>query len=86
MKEGAYIGAIVAFFVYLMLPIYGDNGTPASVIPTANAVSDSNSFDNYVSNLPFSMIVFFALEIIGVSLGIAAQMVFKNIYSQKQNN
>lgn len=85
MKEGAYIGAIVAFFVYLLLPIYGDNGEPASIIPTANAVSDSNSFNGYVSNLPFSTIVFFALEILGVSLGIAAQMVFRNIYAQKQN-
>ena len=83
MKEGAYIGAIIAFFVYLMLPIYGDNGAPASIIPTANVVSDTNSFSGYVSNLPFSMIVFFALEILGVSLGIAAQMVLKNVYQKK---
>ena len=86
MKEGAYIGAIIAFFVYLMLPIYGDNGAPAGIIPTANAVSDTSSFNGYVSNLPFSMIVFFALEILGVSLGIAAQMVLKNVYQPKKQN
>ena len=86
MKEGAYIGAIIAFFVYLMLPIYWDNGAPASIIPTANVVSDTNSFSEYVSNLPFSIIVFFALEILGVSLGIAAQMVLKNVYQPNQQN
>lgn len=84
MKEGAYIGAIVAFLVYLMLPIYGDNGAPASVIPTANVVSDADSFDKYVSNLPFSLIVFFALEILGVSAGIAAQLVFRKSYPQQE--
>ena len=86
MKEGAYIGAIMAFFVYLMLPIYGDNGAPASIIPTANAVSSTSSFNGYVSNLPFSVIIFFALEIIGVSLGITAQMVLRNVYQSKQKN
>ncbi len=84
MKEGAYLGAIVAFFVYLMLPIYGDNGAPASILPTGNVVSDENAFNDYVSNLPLSMIIFFALEILGVSLGIAAQSVFRNAYAQKQ--
>jgi hypothetical protein len=84
MKEGAYIGAIIAFFIYLMLPIYGDGGVPASIIPTANVISDTTSFNNYVSNLPFSMIIFFALEILGVSLGIGAQMVFRNTYSQQK--
>ena len=84
MKEGAYIGAIIAFFVYLMLPIYGDNGQAASIIPTANVVSSNSSFNAYASNLPFSTIIFFALEIIGVSLGIIAQMVFKNVYQTKR--
>ena len=84
MKEGAYAGAIVAFFVYLMLPIYGDNGAPASILPTGNVVSDENAFKNYVSNLPLSMIVFFALEILGVSLGIAAQSMFRKAYSQNK--
>jgi len=84
MKEGAYIGAIAAFFVYLMLPIYGDNGAPASILPTGNVVSDEDSFSNYVANLPLSMIVFFALEILGVSLGIAAQSVLRKAYSENQ--
>ncbi|MAG91544.1 hypothetical protein CMO83_02610 [Candidatus Woesearchaeota archaeon] len=83
MKEGAYIGALIAFLVYLMLPIYGDNGAPASIIPTANVVSDQNSFKGYVSNLPFSMIVFFALEILGISIGISAQMIFRQTYVKK---
>ncbi len=77
MKEGAYIGAIVAFFVFMLLPIYGENGAPASIIPTGNVVSNTGSFNVYVSNLPFSMIIFFGLEILGVSLGITAQMVLR---------
>ncbi|MBI2655518.1 hypothetical protein HYX06_03795 [Candidatus Woesearchaeota archaeon] len=84
MKEGAYLGAIAAFFIYLMLPIYGDNGAPASILPTGNVVSDANSFNNYVSNLPLSTIIFFALEILGVSVGIAAQSVLRKAYAQKQ--
>ena len=84
MKEGAYLGAIVAFFVYLMLPIYGDNGAPASILPTGNVVSDENAFNNYVSNLPLSTIIFFALEILGVSVGIAAQSMFRNAYGHNQ--
>ena len=84
MKEGAYAGAIVAFFVYMMLPIYGDNGAPASILPTGNVVSDENAFNNYVSNLPLSTIIFFALEILGVSVGIVAQSVFRKVYSQNQ--
>ena len=84
MKEGAFIGALVAFFVYLMLPIYGDYG-PASIIPTANVVSNASSFNVYVSNLPLSMIIFFALEIIGISLGILAQVIFIHM-NQKHNN
>ena len=77
MKEGAYIGAIVALFVYFMLPIYSDNGASAKIIPTGDAVSDPSAFNGFVSNLPFSMLIFFALEVLGISLGIAAQMVFK---------
>ena len=85
MKEGAFIGAVVALLIYVMLPIYGDNGQPASVFPTANVVSDASSFNGYVSNLPFSTMVFFALEIMGVSLGIAAQMIFKKVHPEQQN-
>ena len=84
MKEGAYAGAIIALLVYFMLPIYGPNGEPASVIPTGDAVSDPAAFSGYVSNLPFSMIIFFALEILGVSVGIASQMMLKNINRQNQ--
>ena len=84
MKEGAYAGAIVAFFVYLMLPIYGDNGAPASILPTGNVVSDETAFNNYVSNLPFSTIIFLSLEILGVSVGIASQMVIRNIRKEAE--
>ena len=80
MREGAYIGALVALLVYFMLPIYGDNGTPASIIPTGNAVSGTTGFSTYVTNLPFSTIIFFALEILGVSVGIASQMILKRVY------
>ncbi len=84
MKEGAYIGALVALLVYFILPIYGPNGGPATIIPTGNAVSSTTGFSTYVSNLPFSMIIFFALEIIGISVGIASQMVLKHVYKPKQ--
>ena len=86
MKEGAYIGALVALIVYIMLPIYGDNGSPAGILPTGNVVSDTDSFNGYVTNLPFSTIIFFALEILGVSVGISAQMFFKKYYQDKQKN
>ena len=79
MKEGAYIGALAALIVYFMLPIYGDNGTPATIIPTGNAISSTTGFSTYVSNLPFSMLIFFALEILGISVGIASQMVLKRL-------
>ena len=80
MKEGAYIGALIALLVYFMLPIYGENGAPASIVPTGNAVSSTTGFSTYVSNLPFSTVIFFALEILGVSVGIASQMVLKRVY------
>ena len=79
MKEGAYIGALVALLVYFMLPIYSDDGAPATIIPTGNAVSSTTGFSTYVSNLPFSMIIFFALEILGISIGITSQMIFKKV-------
>ena len=84
MKEGAYIGAIVALLVYFMLPIYGPNGSQASIIPTGNAVSDPAAFSGYVSNLPFSMIIFFSLEVLGISVGIASQMVLRNLNKNSQ--
>lgn len=84
MKEGAYIGALVALVVYFMLPIYGDNGVRATIVPTGNAVSDPAAFSGYVSNLPFSTLIFFALEVLGVSIGIASQMVLKKVYNQNQ--
>jgi hypothetical protein len=77
MKEGAIIGALAAFFVYMLLPIYGTGGAEASLIPTANVVSDPSSMASYVNNLPFSMVVFFSLEVIGISVGIASQYVLK---------
>lgn len=84
MKEGAYIGALVALIVYFMLPIYGPYGGPASIIPTGNVVSSTTGFSTYLSNLPFSMIVFFVLEILGISVGVASQMVLKHVYKQDQ--
>lgn len=77
MKEGAYIGGVIALLVYFMLPIYGNNGEAAIVIPTGNVVSSSSSFSAYVSNLPYSMLIFFALEILGISIGILAQRLIK---------
>ena len=84
MKEGAYIGALVAFLVYFMLPIYGDNGMPATIIPTGNAISGPENFNGYVNNLPYSMVIFFVLEILGVGVGIASQMVLRKYYKINQ--
>ena len=84
MKEGAYIGALIALIVYFMLPIYGNNGMPATIIPTGNAVSGTAGFSTYVSNLPFSMLIFFSLEVLGVCVGIASQMILKHIYNKNQ--
>ena len=80
MKEGALIGAMAALLVYFMLPMYGDNGAPVSMIPTGNAVSSPTGFSTYVTNLPFSMVVFFTLEIIGISVGIASQIALRRFY------
>jgi len=79
MKEGAYIGALVALLVYFLLPIYGENGAPAKIVPTGYAVSSTTGFSTYVTNLPFSMVIFFALEILGISVGAASQMVLKRV-------
>lgn len=83
MREGAYIGALVALFVYFMLPIYSDNGTPATIIPTGNAVTSATGLNTYVSNLPFSMLIFFALELLGISVGIASQILLRYIYKNQ---
>ncbi|MBI2659572.1 hypothetical protein HYX07_00230 [Candidatus Woesearchaeota archaeon] len=85
MKEGAYAGALIALLVYFMLPIYTDSG-PAKIIPTGNAISDTTGFSTYVSNLPFSMIMFFALEILGISVGAASQMILKKVHQEKPDN
>ena len=85
MKEGAFIGAVIALLVYVALPVYVDNGQPATIFPTAAVVADTPSFNNYLSNLPVSMILFFALELLGVSLGITSQIVLKKAYPGKQN-
>lgn len=84
MKEGAYIGALIALIVYFMLPIYGNDGVPASVLPTGNAVASTSGFSNYVSNLPFSMLIFLALVVTGIAVGIAAQMILKQIHNTNQ--
>ena len=84
MKEGAYTGALVAALVFFMLPIYGEHGAPAKILPTANVVSNTGSFNVYVSNMPFSMLIFFGLEILGISLGIIGQMVLKKVNKTNQ--
>ena len=84
MKEGAYIGALIALIVYFMLPIYGNDGVPASVLPTGYAVSSTTSFSNYVGNLPLSMIIFISLVVLGIAVGIAAQLILKQVYSKNQ--
>ncbi len=84
MKEGAIFGALVALFVYVLLPIYGNNGEPAALLPTANAVKDPSAYSAYVANLPFSMVIFFGLEILGISAGIGSQLVLRKFYKTGQ--
>jgi len=68
LKNGAIIGATVAFLFYAFLSMI----TPfegRSVFPTAHAISDSGAMALYVQGLPASMIIFISLEIIGTVLG-----------------
>ena len=84
MTQGAYIGALIALIVYFMLPIYGNNGGRATIVPTGYAVSSTTGFSTYVSNLPFSMLIFFALIVLGIAVGIAAQMILRHVYKTNQ--
>ena len=77
MKEGAIVGGLIALFVYAMLPIYGNNGAPASMIPTGDAASNPTAFGKYVNNLPFSMVIFLGLEVLGIAAGIVAQLILR---------
>ena len=86
MKEGAIIGAVVALFVYMLLPIYGDNGAQATLFPTANAIASPSGLSNYTGNLPLSMVVFFSLEILGVGVGILSQLVLRNFTKSDLQN
>jgi len=83
MKEGAYLGALVALIVYFMLPIYGVNGSPATIVPTGNAITSPAAFAGYVNNLPFSMLIFFTLEILGISVGMISQVFLKKATTEK---
>ena len=68
LKNGAIIGATVAFLFYAFLSMI----TPfegRSVFPTAHAISDSGAMALYVQGLPASMIIFISLEVIGTVLG-----------------
>ena len=75
---------MAAFFVYMLLPIYGSNGMHIGLMPTGNVVSDPSTFAAYMENLPFSMLVFFSLEVLGVSVGIASQVMLKKSTSMQQ--
>ncbi|HLG24647.1 MAG TPA: hypothetical protein VI564_06995 [Candidatus Nanoarchaeia archaeon] len=80
MKEGAIAGALIALLVYFMLPIYSPDGIKASILPTGNVVSSDSARDSYFGNIPFSLMVFFALEILGISIGIVAQRAMSKSY------
>ena len=83
MKEGAVFGAVMALFLYMFLPIYGSNGIEASILPTGNVVADQEAAKGFISNLPFSTIIFISLELMGISLGIVAQRLFSEYYTHK---
>jgi hypothetical protein len=68
-KNGAIIGATVAFLFYAFL----SNITPLegkSIIPTAQVVSDPVAKAMYLNGLPTAMIVFISLEVVGMILGV----------------
>jgi hypothetical protein len=75
-QAGAFFGAVVGLLVYLFVPIYSDLG-PASILPTGNVVSNDAAYNSYVSNLPFSIFIWLALEVLGVAAGIIGQMIIR---------
>jgi len=68
-KNGAMIGATIAFLFYALLstitPLEGK-----SVLPTAQVISDPVAKALYLNGLPASIIVFLSLEFVGVILGV----------------
>ena len=82
MKHGAIFGAIIGLFIYTLMPIYSSEGQQAALLPTGNVVSQSG-FSGYLSALPFSMMTFFILELLGVGLGIAAELYLRRAKTQK---
>ncbi len=68
-KNGAIIGATVAFLFYAFLTsITSLDGK--SVIPTAQVISDPVAKALYLNGLPTAMIVFISLEVVGMILGV----------------
>ena len=76
-------GALIGLLVYAMLPIYSAEGQKASLLPTANVVNDPQGMSKYISALPFSMMAFFILEVLGVGLGIAAEIYLRRPKAEK---
>ena len=73
-QAGAFFGAMIGLLVYLFVPIYSDLG-PASILPTGNVVSSNAAYNTYISNMPFSVIIFLTLELLGISAGIVGQII-----------
>jgi len=83
MKQGIIFGEIIGILVYTMLPIYSAEGQRASLLPTGNVVDDPQGISRYVSALPFSMMIFFILEVLGVGLGVAAEIYLRRPKTEK---
>jgi len=75
-QAGAFFGAVIGLLIYLFVPIYSDLGQ-ASILPTGNVVSSNTSYNSYVSNLPFSIFIWLALEGLGICAGIVGQMIIR---------
>ncbi len=84
MKEGMLFGAVLGLLVYLLVPIYSTDGVQANLLPTGNVVSDITNYNSYVANLPFSMIVFVSLEILGMGIGVIGQWVLRHSYTMNR--
>ena len=77
MKQGAIFGAIIGLLIYIMMPIYSVEGQKASLLPTGDVVNNPEGISKYISALPFSMMTFFILEVLGIGFGIAAELYLK---------
>jgi hypothetical protein len=80
-KNGAIVGATVAFLFYMFLTIISPTDG-LSVLPTANVIGDPALKSAYLQNLPVSIIVFLSLELVGIILGVIGHRIISTTPKQ----